>query len=241
MAGEETQSGDKRTICREHGGRIYEPLSCHCFRKSNHPFKKRLVMRPNVIVLAGPNGAGKTTASRVILPKLVDVVEFVNADVIAQGLSGFAPENAALEAGRIMLARLHQLAEQQLTFAFETTLASRTFAPWLKKLLGDGYEMRLFFFWVPSAEFSIARVANRVKLGGHYVDPETIRRRYDRGLQNFFNLYQSIATEWFVYNNTVSPGEVLVARGRGRIVDEIEQPELWKELRTKYDSSYQVD
>src|SRR4051812_9569015 len=124
-------------------------------------------MRPNVIVLAGPNGAGKTTAAKVILPSLVNITEFVNADIISQGLSGFAPENVALEAGRIMLTRLHQLAEQRVSFAFETTLASRSFASWLQKLVGEDYEFRLFFFWVPSAEFSIGRVANRVKLGGH--------------------------------------------------------------------------
>jgi len=99
----------------------------------------------------------------------------------------------------------------------------------------------LFFFWVPSPDFSIQRVANRVKLGGHYVDPETIRRRYARGLQNFFKLYQPIATEWFMFNNTVSPGEVLIARGRGRMVDETEDDSLWQQLRRAYDPTSQVD
>jgi predicted ABC-type ATPase len=198
-------------------------------------------MQPSVIVLAGPNGAGKTTASRVILQRLTHVSEFVNADVIAQGLSAFAPENAAVEAGRIMLARLHELAGERANFAFETTLASRTFAPWLRQLIDDGYQFHLFFFWVPSAEFSIRRVEGRVKLGGHYVDPDTIRRRYARGLVNFFELYQPLATEWFMYNNTTSPGEQLIARGHGRIVDEVEDNVLWTAVRANYDSTYSVD
>jgi predicted ABC-type ATPase len=196
------------------------------------------VSNPTVIVLAGPNGAGKTTASRVILPNLAELTEFVNADVIAQGLSAFAPENAALEAGRIMLARLHELAGQRADFAFETTLASRSFAPWLKGLVASGYSFRLLYFWVPSPEFSIGRVAARVKLGGHYVDADTIRRRYTRGLTNFFELYQPIATEWFVYDNTVSPGEVLIARGNGRIVEEVGDATLWRRLRTTYDPTF---
>jgi predicted ABC-type ATPase len=195
-------------------------------------------VQPTVVVLAGPNGAGKTTASRVILPNLAEITEFVNADVIAQGLSAFAPENAALEAGRVMLSRLYELAAQRSDFAFETTLASRSFAPWLQSLVDDGYQFRLFFFWVPSPEFSISRVANRVKLGGHFVDPDTIRRRYARGLKNFFELYQPIAGEWFVYNNTHSPGELLIARGHGRIVDEILDASLWNELRSKHDPTF---
>lgn len=194
---------------------------------------------PSVIVLAGPNGAGKTTAAKVILPELAKVAEFVNADVIAQGLSGFAPENAALEAGRIMLGRLHSLAAQRTSFAFETTLASRSFAPWIQELVSDGYEFQLFFFWVPSPEFSIQRVQNRVKMGGHYVEPDTIRRRYGRGLKNFFNLYQPLTTDWFMFDNTQSPGEVLIARGRGRIAEEVGNEVLWHELRSRHDPSYE--
>ena len=192
-------------------------------------------MHPSVVVLAGPNGAGKTTASRVILPQLTNITEFVNADVIAQGLSGFAPENAALEAGRIMLDRLHALAAEKVNFAFETTLASRSLAPWLARLIDDGYEFHLFYFWVPSPDFSIARVEGRVKMGGHYVDPDTIRRRYDRSLRNLFQLYQPLTSRWFVYNNVESPGEVLISRGRGRITDEVRDEALWHTLRSGYD------
>jgi predicted ABC-type ATPase len=196
---------------------------------------------PTVIVLAGPNGAGKTTASRIILPRLVQITEFVNADVIAQGLSGFAAENVAIEAGRIMLNRLHDLAAQRANFAFETTLASRTLFRHLYEWTEAGYDFHLFYFWVPSPEFSIARVASRVKMGGHFVDSETIRRRYDRSLDNFFHLYQSIADRWFFYNNTNAPGETLIAAGHGTIIDEVHDAALWNSIRKGHDPSYQPD
>ena len=98
----------------------------------------------------------------------------------------------------------------------------------------------MFFFWVPSAEFSIKRVENRVKLGGHYVDPDTIRRRYDRGQRNFFELYQPIAKKWFWYNNTQPPGEVLIASGHGTITDRVDDDSLWTMLRAKYDPTYRA-
>jgi predicted ABC-type ATPase len=193
------------------------------------------MMRPSVIVLAGPNGAGKTTAAPEVLRAALHVGQFVNADVIAQGLSGFLPETAALEAGRIMLARLHDLAREQESFSFETTLASRSFASWIEQLLMEGYIFHLFFFWLPSPEMAIARVAQRVQLGGHFVDDQTIRRRYDRGLQNFFCLYRSIATTWAFYDNAAAPTQKLVASGAGKIVLECPRPELWQQLRSQYD------
>lgn len=193
-------------------------------------------MRPNVIVLAGPNGAGKTTASPEILRAALHVGQFVNADVIAQGLSGFMPESAAIEAGRIMLSRLHDLAAARESFAFETTLASRSFAPWLHHLLMDGYIFHLFYFWLPSPEMAIARIARRVQQGGHYVDDQTVQRRYARGIQNFFRLYRGIATTWAFYDNAAAAGQKLVASGAGRIVLECPQPKLWKQLQVQYDS-----
>jgi predicted ABC-type ATPase len=114
-------------------------------------------------------------------------------------------------------------------------LASRSFAPWLRRLIEGGYRFHLFFFWVPTAEFSIARVQQRVRTGGHDVDAETIQRRYERGLRNFFALYQPLTESWFMYNNSKRPAKELIARGRGRIVDEIACPLLWTELVNRYD------
>jgi predicted ABC-type ATPase len=116
------------------------------------------------------------------------VHDFVDADVIARGLSAFEPESVAIAAGRVMLARLSELAGQRVSFAFETTLASRTFVPWLRDLKASGYEIHMLFLWLPSAEFAVDRVADRVRAGGHDVPAETVRRRYRAGLHNFFSL-----------------------------------------------------
>jgi predicted ABC-type ATPase len=122
---------------------------------------------PHAIVLAGPNGAGKSTATPKLLPHLLGVGEFVNADVIAQGLSAFAPERHALEAGRIMLGRLDALAAARESFAFETTLATRSFAPRLSGLVDSGYRFDLLFFYLPDPAMAVRRVAQRVRTGGH--------------------------------------------------------------------------
>ena len=143
--------------------------------------------RPSIVILAGPNGAGKSTVAPALLHDAFGVDEFVNADVIARGLSAFDPDRVAITAGRIMLARLHELAAQRADFAFETTLASRSFAPWLRGLRMSGYDLHLFFLWLSSADLAIARVADRVGMGGHFVPDDVVRRRYLAGIRNFFD------------------------------------------------------
>src|SRR5437763_2952844 len=133
---------------------------------------------PSVVVIAGPNGAGKSTAAPALLSGVLGVSEFVNADVIAQGLSGFNPEGAAIAAGRIMLGRLKELANARKSFAFETTLASKTFAPWIAGLTRRGYEFHLIFLWLGSVELALDRIAQRVREGGHHVPDDVVRRRY---------------------------------------------------------------
>lgn len=172
--------------------------------------------RPSVIALAGPNGAGKSTLGPVLLRDTLAVHHFVNADVIAQGLSAFAPEREAFSAGRIMLRRLHELAESGDTFAFETTLAGRGFAPWLKLLLARGYEFHLIFLWLPSVELAIARVASRVARGGHSVPQRTVERRYNSGLVNFFDLYRDLATTWRLFD---ASGPVRLLATQDKIID----------------------
>lgn len=168
--------------------------------------------RPSVVVLAGPNGAGKSTAAPELLQGELAVNEFVNADVIARGLSAFDPDRAAIAAGRVMLARLDELARQRESFAFETTLASRSFAPWLRDLRASGYAVHLFFLWLSSADLAVQRVAQRVTTGGHNVPEDTVRRRYRAGIRNFFSLYQPFATSWAVYDCS-GPKAKLVAEG----------------------------
>jgi predicted ABC-type ATPase len=142
--------------------------------------------RPSVVVLAGPNGAGKSTTAPALLQGALGVTEFVNADDIARGLSAFNVEGAALAAGRVMLARLRELARQRISFAFETTLASRSFAGWLADLKRNGYSVHIVFLWLPSAEFAVLRVADRVRMGGHSAagdDSPALRQRRSQLLQ----------------------------------------------------------
>jgi len=156
---------------------------------------------PDIFVIGGPNGAGKSTTAREMLPAFVGCVEFVNADQIAQGLSAFRPESVAFSAGRAMLNRLNELARQRIDFAFETTLASRSFAPWLRRRRQDGFGVNLIFLWLPSFELAIARVHGRVMAGGHNIPEKDIQRRYERGIRNFIELYQPMADTWEVYDN----------------------------------------
>jgi predicted ABC-type ATPase len=155
---------------------------------------------PDLAVLAGPNGAG---------------------------LSAFAPERAAADAGRIMLRRLRQLAGEGKNFAFETTLASRSFAPWIAELRrSSGYRFQLVYLWLPSAELAIARVEERVRLGGHSIPPDVIRRRHARGLANFLSLYRPIADAWALYDNS-SEARLIAKREQGS-ADEILDAEAWR-------------
>ena len=185
---------------------------------------------PSVIVLAGPNGSGKTTAAPKLLRDVLGVVEFVNADTIAQGLAAFGPELVALEAGAIMLSRLRQLADQRRTFAFETTLAARSLAPWLRRLIDDGYEFHLVYLWLPSPDLAVARVADRVRMGGHDIPEESIRRRYPAGLRNFFRLYMPLAAVWRIYDNSNVEDMRLIAEGERTIVSRIADQTGWQEL-----------
>jgi predicted ABC-type ATPase len=181
---------------------------------------------PKVILISGPNGAGKSTCAPSLLRGPFDVPHFVNADAIARGLSGFASELVALEAGRVMLTRLDALAAARESFAFETTLASRTFAPRMRTLMAAGYAFHLIYLWVVSPELSILRIQDRVRLGGHHVPDDTVRQRYRRGLRNFFTLHRPIATSWRLYDASRPTGPELVATAEGG-AETIFRPELW--------------
>ena len=188
---------------------------------------------PSLVVLAGANGAGKSTTAPSLLQGTLGVAEFVNADVIARGLSGFQPEAAALAAGRVMLSRMRQLARERVSFAFETTLANRLLAKWITGLVREGYRFNLVFVWLPSSDFAVARVAQRVRTGGHAVPEEVIRRRYETGLRNFFGLYQPIASRWWLYDNSGATPR-LVASGEKRKVTRIEDAGLWQKISRGY-------
>ncbi len=182
--------------------------------------------QPIVVVLGGINGAGKTTASRKLLADHLAMKTFVNADLIAKGLNALSPESVAFEAGRVMIARLRQLASTSESFAFESTLAGRTYVKFLKELRSLGYRIELYYFWLSSAELAIQRVSQRVVSGGHHVPDDTIRQRYLRSVKNCWQYYRPASDLWMLYNNDgFEPDMVAEGSGDGEFV--VRQPRLW--------------
>lgn len=168
---------------------------------------------PQLVIIAGPNGAGKSTIAPRVLVDAGHITEFVNADTIARGLSAFDPDRVAIQAGRIMLARLKELAAQRANFAFETTLSTRSFAPWLSELEREGYAIDLHYVFIKWPELSVQRVAQRVLQGGHHVPADVIHRRHLRSLMNLKELYLPLATSWSILDNSGELGPQLVAMG----------------------------
>lgn len=153
-------------------------------------------------MIGGCNGAGKTTSALSLLPEILLCEEYVNADAIAAALSPFNPESTAIQAGRLMLDRIHLLAAEKKDFAFETTMASRSFVPFIEMCKAQNYRINILFLWLHAPELAVERVALRVENKGHHIPEETIRRRYQRGLDNFFNLYVPLADRWLLCNNS---------------------------------------
>lgn len=168
---------------------------------------------PSLFIIAGCNGAGKTTASFTVLPELLNIKEFVNADEIARGLSPFQPEKVSIEAGKIMLKRIDELIFQRQDFAFETTLASKSFVSLCTEARKYDYQICLTFFWLDSIELAIERVNQRVSEGGHNIPVDTIIRRYRAGLRNFFTLYKDAVDFWLFIDNSKTDPE-LIAEGK---------------------------
>ena len=184
---------------------------------------------PTVVVIAGPNGAGKSTAAPFLLKKAKGILEFVNADQIASGLSAYAPETVAFEAGRIMLKRVHELAAAKVNFAFESTLSSRSFAHFLTNCKAQGYRVEIYFLALPTAQLAINRVALRVKLGGHNIPEADITRRFQRSLHNLFNLYIPIADKWCVLDNALGKLENIASGSLKRI--QLKDKNTWQHLK----------
>lgn len=214
-------------------GDLLSPLVAILSRIGNRAIIQCVGDTPQLVMLAGPNGAGKSTAAPVLLPML-GIDEFVNADVIARGLSAFEPEKVAVQAGRIMLKRLKELARRRADFAFETTLASRFFARWIGDLRQQGYQCSLMFLWLPSADVAVTRVGQRVADGGHSVPEATVRRRYEAGLRNFFGLYRPLADSWRFFDASTEQGPALIARHELGGADIIVDAAKWKLIEKAY-------
>ena len=173
--------------------------------------------RPNLYIMAGPNGAGKTTFARKFLPQYVECLEFVNADFIAGGLSPFAPERAAIHAGRLMLEQIHSLAERGVDFGFETTLSGKTYVKLLQGMKKGGYLVHIFFFWITNVELGLERIKLRVRNGGHAIPEAIVRRRFGRSLPNFLRLYKPLADSWTIFDNSRDVPKMTAFEESGKI------------------------
>ena len=158
--------------------------------------------QPRCVLIAGPNGAGKTTFALEFLPKDAGIIHFVNADLIASGLSPLRPELAALAGGRVFLAELDRLAKERQNFAFETTLSGQVYVTRLRRWKSAGYRIEIVFLRLASPQIALKRIAARVKQGGHHVPPADVLRRFERGWQNFCKIYRSLADTWIIFDNS---------------------------------------
>ncbi|HAF24328.1 MAG TPA: hypothetical protein DCK93_15715 [Blastocatellia bacterium] len=212
-----TRSRQNAMNCRQRSMRSIATIRPHMSQKDLQ-----------VVIVAGPNGAGKSTLAPVLLRDTFGLLEFVNADTISAGLSAFNAEAVALDAGRVMLTRLRELAANKQSFAFESTLATRSYAPWINFLAQEGYEFHLLFLWLNTAELAIQRVAERVRNGGHSVNEDIIRRRYSRGLDNLSQFYIPLADTWVIYDNSGTGSPLLIASGEKKRTSRVVRPELWQ-------------
>jgi predicted ABC-type ATPase len=190
------------------------------------------MIEKNLYIIAGCNGAGKTTASFTILPEIISCKEFVNADEIAKGLSPFQPEKVAFEAGRIMLSRINELLRNGVSFAFETTLSTRSYKNKINEAKANGYNTTLLFFWLQNVDLAVERVRVRVLEGGHHIEQDVIKRRYHRGISNLFDIYLPIVDGALIFDNSLGKHELLAQKtidGKLSIINEAK----FQELKTK--------
>ena len=189
---------------------------------------------PKLYIIAGCNGAGKTTASFTILPEVLGCKEFINADEIAKGLSPFQPESVAVQAGRIMLARMDELLQKGETFAFETTLATKSYKQKIEWAQANGYEVTLLFFWLDSPNIAKERVAQRVAEGGHNIPLETIERRYYNGIANLFTIYIDMVDICYIFDNSEGERTPIAKKYKGG-KEIIYNTDLYNQMKNSYE------
>ena len=190
-----------------------------------------MTLSPTVYIIAGPNGAGKTTFASEFLPIYADCKNFINADLIAQGVSPFVPEAAAFRAGRLMLEEIAFYARRGESFGFEATLAGRGYLRLIRDLKMRGYEVHFFFLWIPTVQLALARVRTRVSEGGHDVPEVVVRRRFDRAIRNFLLEYRQVGN-WMLFDNSKAT-PVVIAFERGKDL-RIINPETYKTLIARW-------
>ncbi len=189
-------------------------------------------MAANIYIIAGPNGAGKTTFAREFLPNYANCKTFINADLIAQGISPFAPEEGAFHAGRLMLEEIKLHAARGEDFGFETTLSGLNYVAIIRRLKKSGYKVHIFYLFVPTVDLALTRIRARVRQGGHDIPGTVVRRRYGRSIRNFFAVYQALADNWILFENSREvPLSVAEKRqGKQRIIDQ----KLYGSLISRY-------
>ena len=187
----------------------------------------------DLYIIAGPNGAGKTTFAREFLPNYADCKNFVNADLIAQGMAPFSPETAAVRAGRMMLGEIRAFVKRRASFAFEATLSGRGHVVLLRQLKAKGYKIHIFFLWVKNVDLALSRVRERVSRGGHDVPEAVVRRRFERSMGNFLAHYRPLADGWVLFENSQATPAVIALEEdkKVRIMDEV----LYGALLRRYD------
>ncbi|MBU0952598.1 MAG: zeta toxin family protein [Elusimicrobia bacterium] len=175
-------------------------------------------MNKSIYIIAGPNGSGKTTFASKFLPRYANCQHFINADLIAKGLSPFSPNIAAIKAGRLVLEQIHELANKNVSFAFETTLSGKTYLKFLKNQKSRGYQLHLFFLWIPNSELAIARINDRVAEGGHNVPAHDVNRRFGRSIFNLFKVYFPILDSIMLFDNTGSMPNLIAEQKNGKLL-----------------------
>lgn len=186
--------------------------------------------KPWMIVIGGPNGAGKTTAAMAVLPKALHLLEFLNADEIAKGLSPFNPTSVRIQASRLMLERANYLIKNKISFGIESTLAAKTLNKLIEEAKSKGYNVLLLYFWLSSSELALSRVKQRVEAGGHNIPEEDVHRRYTRSIQNLAKLYLPLADVWMLFDNSEEE-PILVAEGEHEeSVRSVYDEKIWQTL-----------
>ena len=184
---------------------------------------------PQVYIIAGPNGSGKTTFASKFLPRYADCPSFINADTIARGLSGFSPDAVALKAGRILLEQIEDYASKKVDFAFETTLSGTHYLMRVRNLKKMGYAVHLFFLWIPDVRLSLARIAARVKMGGHNIPGEVVHHRFHKGIKNFFQYYKTAVDSWMLFDNSEDIPQDIAEEKQGEL--RIFNHDLYEKIR----------
>jgi predicted ABC-type ATPase len=172
---------------------------------------------PNLYIIAGPNGAGKTTFAQEFLPHFADCYEFVNADLIAGGLSPFQPELITIKAGKLMLEQIYALGKRGVDFGFETTLSGRMYVKLIQDLKKRGYQIHLCFLWLPNIKLALDRITERVQKGGHNIPEGVVRRRFGKGIYNLFNIYRPLLDFWILVDNSYSVPDILALEKSGNL------------------------